>query len=74
MRLIFLTLDKIDFLCLIYLNLCANEIFKFINDHLRTLNIILFAQKFECTKQEISIVSKVKKNQRIPTKHLSEHK
>ena len=45
---LFSTLDAIDILCLFYSNLCRNElIFKIVNDHLRTFNIISLAQKVE---------------------------
>ena len=46
--LIFLTLETIDILCLVYSNFCANEIiFKVVNDCYQTLNTIPFAEKFQ---------------------------
>ena len=41
-----------------------------LNNHLQTLNIILFSQKFEQDEHEISIVSKVNKTLRTQTKNM----
>ena len=54
---ILLTLGKIDILCLVCTNFCANKIYlRSISDGLWNLSIISVVQKFEQPKHKISIV------------------
>ena len=70
-----LTLDTIDILYALCIQISAQitQYLSSVSVRLRTFNIIFVAQKFEYNKHKISIVSKVKKNQRIRTKK-KEHK